>query len=71
MKKLILLSVLFAMFVYSKGEETTIAHYLKNVYVGNAIEYKNLKIFPLIAKKTLSLPSRAFHSPGYSGGIST
>ncbi len=37
------------------AENDVISTYLENVKVGDPIEYKNLKIFPLIASKTLSL----------------
>jgi hypothetical protein len=54
MKKLLLLFVVLAMCVYPKGEEDAIKNYLDKVKIGKAIEYKNLRIFPIIAKKILS-----------------
>jgi hypothetical protein len=55
MRKLLFILFSIAILVYSKGEDNVINKYLDNVRVGNLIEYKNLKIFPIIAKKTLSI----------------
>ncbi len=57
MKRLVLVLFAVVMCVYSKGEEGTINNYLDMVRVGEAIEYRNLKIFPLVAKKILSTQS--------------
>jgi len=57
MKKLLLLFFVLAMYVYPKGEEDAIENYLDKVKVGKAIEYKNLRIFPIIAMKILSTQS--------------
>ncbi len=52
MRKLI---VLFITAVLVHAESDAISTYLKNIKVGDPVEYKNLKIFPLIANKTLSI----------------
>lgn len=57
MKKLLLIFFVLAMCAYSKGEEDVVINYLDKVKVGKAVEYKNLKIFPIIAKKILSTQS--------------
>ncbi len=54
MKRLSLIGCLLALIAYSRGAEDAITDYLDNVKVGEAIEYRNLRIFPLIATKTLS-----------------
>ena len=55
MKRILILPFLVTMSLFSKDIEDDIAKYLDHIRVGNAIEYKNLKIFPLLINKTLSL----------------
>src|SRR4030042_517910 len=52
MKKLAIL-IIAAVLLYAEND--VISTYLDNIKVGDPVEYKNLKIFPLIAGKTLSL----------------
>lgn len=54
MKKYLLIFFTLALCLYPKGEEEIVGKYLTKVQVGNAIEYKNLKIFPVITTKILS-----------------
>jgi len=54
MKRLLTLCLLMAIFGFTKGEDDVIDNYLGKITVGNAIEYKNLKIFPLELKSAIS-----------------
>lgn len=54
MKRLLILVFGLAMCVFSKGETDAIENYLDKIKVGGPIEYRNLKIFPIIAKVTLN-----------------
>jgi len=51
---IVLLSIMIIASIYAKGSMDAIDDYLNNVTVGNPIEYRNLRIFPLIAKTVLS-----------------
>jgi len=52
-----LILIMLMICAFSKGEENAVKNYLDNIEVGEAFEYKNLKIFPLIAEKVLSIQS--------------
>ena len=54
MNKLLLIFLAIALCLYSQGKEEVVEKYLTKVKVGNAVEYKNLKIFPIISTKVLS-----------------
>lgn len=55
MKKLLILFYTLTMCFPLKSNEDAVAHYLNNIKVGDAIEYRNLRIFPIIAHITLSM----------------
>ncbi len=50
MKRLIILCAILSINGFSKGEDDVIDKYLEGITVGNPVEYKNLKIFPLELK---------------------
>ena len=54
MKRLLTLCILMTIFGFTKGEDNVIDNYLGKLTVGDAIEYKNLKIFPLELKSAIS-----------------
>lgn len=54
MKKVLLLVLILAASVFSKEETAAIEKYLDKISVGDPIEYKNLKIFPLTVQSALS-----------------
>ncbi len=54
MNKLLLIFLAITLCLYSQGKEEVVEKYLTKVKVGNAVEYKNLKIFPIISTKVLS-----------------
>lgn len=54
MKRYLMIFFALGLCLYSKGEEEIIGKYLNKVKIGNPIEYKNLKIFPVMNTKTLS-----------------
>lgn len=54
MNKLLLIFLAITLCLYSQGKEEVVEKYLAKVKVGNAVEYKNLKIFPIISTKVLS-----------------
>lgn len=49
--------MLFAIIGISQAQEDVVINYLSKIKIGNAFEYKNLKIFPVHAIKTLSTQS--------------
>jgi len=54
MKKVMLTALILAAFLFSKDDTATIEKYLDKISVGNPIEYKNLKIFPITISTALS-----------------
>jgi hypothetical protein len=54
MKKLILILFAFILCIHAKGNEEIIEKYIDKIKVNDPLEYKNLKIFPLISTKILS-----------------
>jgi len=52
--KLVVTLLFTVVCVYAKGGNVIITDYLQKVRVGDAIEYANLRIFPIIMKKVLS-----------------
>lgn len=54
MKKLLLFLFILTTGCLLEGTKDVTSRYLNAITVGDAVEYKNLRIFPLIAQKTLS-----------------
>ncbi len=52
--KLLLTLFLLILCAFARGGEVTISKYLANVRVGDAVEYRNIRLFPIITKKMLS-----------------
>jgi len=55
MKRLLMLVSVIVIVLFSKGREGAIDKYLNKVAIGEPIEYKNLKIFPLMVTTPLCL----------------
>jgi len=55
MKRILMLSFLMVMLAFPKAGEDEIVNYLDNLKVGEPVRYKNLTIFPLLAKRIFSL----------------
>jgi hypothetical protein len=49
--------MIFALISISQAQEDVVLKYMEKIKVGNAFEYGNLKIFPILAIKTLSTQS--------------
>jgi hypothetical protein len=57
MKRACLILMILALIGISQAQEDIVTNYLDKIKVGDAFEYKNLKIFPIHAIKTLSTQS--------------
>lgn len=55
MRRTILLIGIIALSLFSKGSDDAIDDYLGRIKVGDPVEYRNLKIFPIVATKTMTL----------------
>jgi hypothetical protein len=58
MKRFLTLCLLTTIFGFTKGEDDVIDNYLGKIAVGDPVEYKNLKIFPLELK--VAITARSF-----------
>jgi len=54
MKRACMMFMILALFGIAQAQEDVVINYLNKIKVGNAFEYKNLKIYPVQAIKTLS-----------------
>lgn len=57
MKRACMIFMILALIGISQAQEDVVINYLNKIKVGTAFEYKNLKIYPLHAVKTLSTQS--------------
>lgn len=68
MKRLLLTISILTMSVFAKGAEEVVEHYLKKIEIGRPIEYKNLKVFPLICKDAGKIDNLAIQDEAMNRG---